>query len=48
MAQKVVRNKDITYHRYGEVLVPIWVKCLLLGLRLEDPLSVEREHSERI
>lgn len=37
-----------TYHRDIEILIPIRVEGLLLCLRLEDFLTVEREDCERI
>lgn len=37
-----------TYHMDIKFLQPLWIKRLLLGLRLEDLLSVESEDSVRI
>lgn len=37
-----------THHRDSEVLIPIRVEGLLLCLRLEDFLTIEREDYERI
>ena len=40
--------KHYTYHRDGEVFIPLGIECLFLDLGFEDLMSVKRKYRERI